>query len=188
MCKSKCRKKLKSKKAFTLSETLVAMLIMLMVSSVLVTGIPAAKNAYEKVFVKSNAEMLMSTTIYELRNQMSGARDITVTKDGNGKDAVGYLNPEYNSYSKLFLGDEGIMFQRYAYMNDEGGDLPSVTPPEEPTTEPLVTRAASDGLFVKYDSVDKEKGRITYKGLGIYKNVDDEKSILKKRDFSVNTF
>ena len=59
---------------------------------------------------------------------------------------------------------------------------------QEPTTEPLVTKAASDGLFVRYDSVDKEKGRITYKGLGIYKNVDDEKSILKKRDFSINTF
>ena len=188
MCKNMCRKKLKNKKAFTLAETLVAMLIMLMVSSVLVTGIPAAKNAYEKVFVKSNAEMLMSTTIYELRNQMSGARDITVSKDGDGNDKVAYLNSENNSYSKMFLGDDGIMFQRYAYMEEGSGDLPPVTPTEEPKTEPLVSRAASDGLYVKYSSIENQKGRITFKGLGIYKNVNDENSILKKRDFSVNTF
>ena len=57
------RKKLHSSKAFTLAETLLAVLILLMVSTIVATGIPVARNAYEKVVLASNAEVLLSTTI-----------------------------------------------------------------------------------------------------------------------------
>ena len=50
---------------FTLAETLLAVLILLLVGVIMTTGIPAAKNAYEKVVVASNAEVLLSTTIME---------------------------------------------------------------------------------------------------------------------------
>ena len=173
------KKKLKSKKAFTLAETMVAVLIMLMVSSILVTGIPAAKDAYERIFVKSNAEVLMSTGIYALRNELSTARDIEV-KD----NAVTYLNSAYGSRSKIYLGDKGIMYQRYSYMED--GESGSGA--EEVKSEPLVSKAASDGRFLKYSSVEEKDGYVTFSGLGVYKSVSDDNSILKKRDLSITEF
>lgn len=169
-------KKLKSKNAFTLAETLVAVLIMLMVSSILVTGIPAAKDAYEKIFVKSNAEVLMSTGIYALRNELSTARDIEV-KD----NAVTYLNPAYGSRSRIYLGDEGIMYQRYSYMEEDAGA-------EEAKSEPLVSKSASDGRYLRYSSVTEEDGYVKFSGLGVYKNAGDDNSILKKRDLSITEF
>ena len=42
-------RKLRSNDAFTLAETLLAILILLMVSAIVAAGIPVAKNAYEKV-------------------------------------------------------------------------------------------------------------------------------------------
>ena len=54
---------------FTLAETLLAVLILLMVSSIVAAGIPSARRAYEKVVLASNAEVLLSTTITTLRHE-----------------------------------------------------------------------------------------------------------------------
>ena len=57
------KRKLNSKKGFTIAEMLVAIIILLMVSSIVASGIPVARDAYEKVVLTSNAEILMSTAI-----------------------------------------------------------------------------------------------------------------------------
>ena len=51
---------------FTLGETLLAVLIMLLAASIMVSGIPAARAAYEKVVLSSNAEVLLSTAVHEI--------------------------------------------------------------------------------------------------------------------------
>ena len=147
------RKVIRNKKAFTLSETLIAVLIMLMVSSILVTGIPAAKNAYEKVFVKSNAELLKSTTISALRNELSVAKDIKVTND----TTVTYSSRMYGTTCQLSIGNYGIKIQRNIL--------------DEETSSRLVSSAASDKMIVKYDSVTEpdNNGVMTFTKLGVYK-------------------
>ena len=62
--------KLRQTAAFTLAEALVATIIMLLVTSIMVAGIPAAIRAYDKVVIASNAEVLMSTAMAELRNAL----------------------------------------------------------------------------------------------------------------------
>ena len=63
-----CRR---GRSGFTIAETLVAVLILLMVSSVVAAGIPAAKSAFEKVVVGANAEILLSTSVASLRDQLA---------------------------------------------------------------------------------------------------------------------
>ena len=53
--------KLNNEDGFTLAETLMTVLIMLLVSSVIAAGIPAAAKAYRKAVDAANAQVLLST-------------------------------------------------------------------------------------------------------------------------------
>ena len=72
-------RKLNQKAGFTLAETLVTILILLMVSSIVAGGIPAATNAYYKAVDGANAQVLLSTAATALRDELGTARDITVS-------------------------------------------------------------------------------------------------------------
>ena len=165
---------------FTLAETLLAILILLMVSGIVATGIPASKNAYEKVVLASNAEVLLSTTMSELRNELGTARDVNVS-DSN--TVITYRNSYTGSESKLFKssgGDEPagtIMLQRYA---GEGGSK----------ALRLVSKKASDGLYVIYDTVDEPNttpGIVTFHNLQVKRETSDT-PLAEMKEFSVRVF
>ena len=61
---------------FSLAETLVALLIVLMVSSILVAGLPAAFQAYSKVVDGANAQVLLSTGATRIRDELGFATDV----------------------------------------------------------------------------------------------------------------
>ena len=90
------KRKLNNKKGFTIAEMLVAILILLMVSSIVATGIPVAREAYEKVVLTSNAEILMSTAISALRNELGTAKDI----EADGKAVQDRAKLGYQSAQK----------------------------------------------------------------------------------------
>ncbi len=102
------KRKLNSKKGFTIAEMLVAIIILLMVSSIVASGIPVARDAYEKVVLTSNAEILMSTAISALRNELGTAKDI----EASGTE-ITYYNSARGSTSKISAGSSDIMIQRY---------------------------------------------------------------------------
>lgn len=102
------KRKLNNKKGFTIAEMLVAILILLMVSSIVATGIPVAREAYEKVVLTSNAEILMSTAISALRNELGTAKDI----EASGTEII-YYNSARGSTSKILIEAPDIKIQRY---------------------------------------------------------------------------
>ena len=102
------KRKLNIKKGFTIAEMLVAIIILLMVSSIVAAGIPVAREAYEKIVLTSNAEVLMSTAITALRNELGTAKDI----EADGSQIV-YYNSARGSTSKIFTEDSDIKIQRY---------------------------------------------------------------------------
>ena len=168
------KQKLHNKSGFTLAETLLAVLILLLVSAIVATGIPSAKNAYEKVVLASNAEVLLSTTISSLRNELGTAQDVT----SNGT-VITYYNKAAETTSKICLyrdlgadkasdPDGTIMYQRYAAtgLNNKSGDITR-----------LVSEAASNNnLYVTYKSVEYDKGIITFSDLKVCRETDTEAS------------
>ena len=164
----KIKGKLHSNKAFTLAETLLAVLILLMVSTIVATGIPVARNAYEKVVLASNAEVLLSTTISTLRNELGTAMNVDIpggaTENSvkSGSD-ITYYNSSRGSSSKISMtsGGTDIQFQRYYSAN-------GFSKGSEPVNL-ISDKTATNNLHVTYNQVkyNKDTGIVTFSNLAV---------------------
>ena len=136
--------KLKRAAGFTLAETLMTVLILLMVSAVVAGGMPAAMNAYRKAVDAANAQLLLSTTVNALRDELSTAWDVEV--EGT---TITYQSSDTGEESIISLGDDGkIMLQEYA------GEIPDWIEEKDPAgnpfprgdKRPLVSDAMTKGI------------------------------------------
>lgn len=167
----------KSASGFTLAETLICVLILLMVSAVVAAGIPSASNAYRKVVVASNAEVLLSTALTTLRNELGTAEDINIVtvnsetsetvaeEDGDHKKTgtgIVYYNELVRSTSRIRSGSNGeIMYQRYHQFNGVGNNG---------AENPLISDSrATEELKVVFENVtyNVNTNVITFKGLKV---------------------
>ena len=159
--KATLRKRLFGKKGFTLAETLLAILILLMVTAVVAAGIPVAVHAYEKVVMASNAQLLMSTTITRLRDELGTATNISVAADNL---TISYTG-DTGRNSCIHFGStaaEGILLTEYADAD---------TSNEEKNYEHLLVTesAATKSLYATYEEAayDAPHGILTVKKLKI---------------------
>lgn len=150
------RKKLKNNTGFTLAETLLAVLILLLVSTIVATGIPAAKNAYEKIIVAANAQVLLSTGATALRDELGTAWDVAIEDDSSKTTGafVTYKSSDTGAKSKLCLNgvEKKIYIQEYVkneYLNAKEG--------QSIGSERLLVsdKAATDGLAIIYSTIKK---------------------------------
>lgn len=152
--------------AFTLAEVLVAILILLMVSSIMAAGIPAAKRAYQGTVTASNAEVLLSTTISALQGKLGTAS--SAHADASTKSVIFY-SADTHTESRIYYDPAGknIMYQ-------ESYDSGTSANCSDPVS--LVPRKAmdEDQLYPAYESVSVTGGVVTFKGLSIKKHKDDE--------------
>lgn len=105
-------RKLKSRAGFTLAETLLAVTILLLVSVIVATGMPAAKEAYYNVVLASNAEVLLSTAASTLRDELGTAWKVEKLANNSG---VSYFSADTGYRTKLYKGADGkIMLAEYS--------------------------------------------------------------------------
>ena len=172
------RQKLNNRKGFSLTELLVAVLILSMVSAVVAGGIPVARDAYEKVTLSANAQVTLSTAISALRNELCAASEVNIESN-----TVEYYSPSIQNYSKI--GIDGSDIKLYLFSKNEEG-----TPP---VGRLLVSEKARDNqLHVTYKSVGfKESGGsvdksiIVFTGLKVLDNDNVTRSELEGGDDSV---
>lgn len=82
--KKKLKNRLKKSSAgFSLSEALVSVLIMTLVSVLLVSGMSTIMKTYRRSVNAANAQTLISTAVTELRNELSLASNVSVDSDNN---------------------------------------------------------------------------------------------------------
>ena len=150
------RRKAHSQAGFTLAETLMAVLIMLMVSGVVAGGIPLAQRAYTRVLDAANAQVLLSTTVTALRRELGTAGNIEINEDG---EVLTYVSAKTGAYSALTQTEDGIQIQDYT----QWGDLPN----KESEPRLLVARTGGLGKLVAvYDEVT-----LTGDGLVVFENL-----------------
>lgn len=95
---------------FTLAETLLAVLILLLVSSIVAMGVPVAKQAFEKVTLAGNAELLLSTAVSTLRDELGTAWDVQAATGGG----VIYYSADTGNRSKLYVDSGVIRLHEYS--------------------------------------------------------------------------
>ena len=172
--------KLNSRAGFSLTELLVAVLILGMVSSVVAGGIPVARDAYNKVTVTANAQVLLSTAITSLRNQLGTASDVKIT----GTE-LNYYNSGTGVNSRIYKSSSDpqvIMIQEYL----AGGVVKDAD--KVGKERQLVSDAASNkDLFVTYDSVSRPEGSdlIVFKNISVRKKNETGKSIVSLDELNI---
>ena len=167
-------KKINRSDGFTLAETLAAVLIMLLASAVMAAGIPAAVNAYNKAVDAANAQVLLSTTVSALRDELSTAWDVEVSADNK---TVTYKSSDTGLKSKIFLNpaSDNIEIQEFenwdsSFLDPADPGSPAVT---KPSSRPLVSEAirgrvrGSTNMIVTYSHVDKNSNIIAISGLTV---------------------
>ena len=173
--RKKAAKKLHSLAGFSMAETLLAVLILLLVSSVVAAGIPSARNAYEKTVLASNADVLLSTTISALRNELGTAQDVKVVGT-----TVSYFNNSAGTRSEISVNSTAspseIMYKRFAseYANS--------------AAVPLISRETATGdLDVTYGSVayDQGEGVVTFTDLSVKRTTNDTAVLATRETLSI---
>ena len=186
------KQKLKSRAGFTLAETLLAVLILLLVSVIVATGMPAAKNAYEKVVVAANAQVLLSTTVNALQDELATAWDVR-----QEPDSITYYSTNTGARSKIFKDSQGnIKIQEYIDMD---GIIDSASTAEDASSRLkerlLVTeKAATSDLMATFDSVvvtqDTTGSKVTFNNVksGIKKNGKIDTELIKIDAITIPVF
>lgn len=189
----------KNRGGFTLAETLIAVLILLMVTGIVAAGIPAASEALTKAVDASHGQVLLSTTMTALRDELATARSIGAmvveeaeeageAEDGEaGDDEADEAPASVVSFSYVdSSGAKCVLESR-----PDGIYLTKEATPESATgvsrpgfTKLLVSKeAATENLYAAFDSVSYSNGIVKIMGLRVYKNLrDGSKQVLSDLD------
>lgn len=100
-------KKCNSQKGFTLSEVMISMLIILMVTAIVAQGIPLAQRAYVKVVDSANAQVLLSNTTTVLLDELGTASKVE-TATGSVTYASGKTGAPKTLNAKTDIGASGV--------------------------------------------------------------------------------
>ena len=146
-------KKLKTNAGFTLAETLMTVLILLMVAGVVAEGLPSAVTAYSKAVDAANAQVLLSTTVNALRGELSTARDVHFT----GSDVI-YISSATGSKTKIYKGKtddnrDTIMIQDFLKYDESGPQYPDNNPNSNKPRSLVSKGAITNNLQVTYGDV-----------------------------------
>lgn len=137
------RKKLNSESGLTLVEMLCAVAILVLLVLMLSTGMQMALHAYRDIVAQSEADLLLSTAMDALADDLRYARDVTTGADGR---LSGYTSDSFGEGVRLDVDTDG---QIKAYKGAEDKDGMRLLP------------TGAYGLNEAY-RVDKEKMSIQY--------------------------
>ena len=157
-------KKMRSRAGFTLAETLLAVLILLLVSGIVATGIPVAKNVFEKTVVAANAQALLSTTATALRDELGTAWRVEMLPE-EGARSITYFSADTGAKSVIFL-DENNVISIQEYVENTGLN---VSENAQGKARPLLSQKAAtkDLLSVTYNKIYSSNGIVTFKELSV---------------------
>ncbi len=179
-------RKKRNRSGFTMAETLIAILILLMVSAIVAGAIPTASNVYAKTVDAANAQVLLSTVVTVLRDELSTAVSI---EDPVGT-TIDYVNGN-DGYRRLVLkksGDAGVaepgIWLCVGKLNPTTNDI-DYTEPGDGESRLLVSKeATTKNLVVSYESVSFSNGMVTFSKLKVERG---SVTVASRDNFSIRT-
>ena len=169
--------KLKKETGTTMVETLTTVVLIGFMGTALVAGIAAIQNSYSKIVRRANEQVLMSTTITEMRNMIRHSKDDDSEEDGTSEGIEG-AEDDAERFSPRFQSDDGYWFEFYNssqgikvryYMEKTGG---------RKIEDVLLVPEANGKISGIYSSCDKispnDDGTYTITGLSVGPDRDNE--------------
>jgi hypothetical protein len=148
-----------------MAETLIAILILLMVSAIVAGAIPTASNVYARTVDTANAQVLLSTVITVLRDELGTAVSIedpvgTTLDYVNGND--GYRRLAIQAKSDVKDAPAPGIWLCIGKLNLTTGEI-EYTKPGDGESRLLVSKeATTKNLIVSYESVSFSNGIVTF--------------------------
>lgn len=179
---------LKNSKGFSLTEVLVAVLIMAMVTGVVAAGMPAAIRAYRNIVDVANAQLLATTTTNTLRNELDMASNFRITSDSTegptegsgtwGQTSIIYDAADGTSTRILSEAGKPVTIQEYYnYDIQAQGAAPYI--------RPLVTEETASGtMHVEIHGATAGEDSITLNGIKVLKG---DKVLVNIDEFIIKT-
>ena len=188
-----------------MAETLICLLILLMVTGIIAAAIPTASDVYKGAVDAANAQVLESTAVIVLRDELSTAKDVLVSPaDGQENESViMYRTGETGNWNKIVsthktVGDAAVNeIKIYEY-----GEAASVNTSFTSVTDAIagVTYDVEDGrylvsqkattqnLSISFSGVayDQATGVITITGLRVFRG-DSVKPIAERATLAIKT-
>lgn len=143
--------RLNSQSGFTLAETLLAVLILLLVSGIVATGIPVAKNVYDKTIVAANAQVLLSTAVAALKDELGTAWDVNLINNGK---IITYFSADTGARTKIDLSGNTIKIQDYTEVD---GLIVTTDSGVGAERQLISEKSMSDDLVFKIDAEESNK-------------------------------
>ena len=141
-CADARRASQRASRGFTMVETMMALLIVVLLTGIVATSIPVAINASRAVADDSNAQLALSTTASALRDELGLAVDVKTDTKGTAF----YQTSDGNWVTIDNGGDTSIGLVKHIYPDVSGGFNPnSVATYTEIASVDLVPRTAIAG-------------------------------------------
>ena len=86
------REKLSRANGFSLSEMLMVVLVLSLLLMVIGGGVSVVQNAYVKIPLKADAQVLLSTAIASVSDEFRIASEIQTATDSNGNDVPTFIS------------------------------------------------------------------------------------------------
>ncbi len=183
----KCKR---NRSGFTMAETLIAILILLMVSAIVAGAIPTASNVYARTVDTANAQVLLSTVITALRDELGTAVSV---EDPDGT-TIDYVNGN-DGYRRLVIQEKSteegapapgiwLCVGKLA-KNEKGEDVIGYSVPGDGESRLLVSKeATTKNLVVSYESVSFSNGMVTFGKLKVERG---SVTVASRENFSIRT-
>ena len=158
-------KKLHSSPGFSLTELLVAVLILSLVSATVAGGVPVARDAYNKVVVAANAEVMLSTAISAIRNEIGTADNIKVSSN-----KVYYHKLSTGSMNEMSSdGSDGISLRENIKWDPakEEEDTESAGSESGSSRRLVSQKAGTDELIIIFDEVSRSGNIVSFSGIQV---------------------
>lgn len=171
----KALQKRNTKAGFSLAETLVAVTILVLISA---SALPAAMRVYRNAVDASNAQVLLTTTVNALRNELSTATEVEEGKPNQSgqKDPteIRYRSSDIDHGSRIFVDGNVIMLEKFGRLTEswlEGDTLAATAIRDaKPLISPAMrqtTRSNDEYMTVTYTSASVTNGYVKITGLHV---------------------
>ena len=167
----------RNRSGFTLVETLFAVMIMMLVSATLAAGLPVAVKALRDAVDASHAQVLLSTTMTALRDELSMAKNIDREVDEEtGNITITYTDSAGASCRIQYkdnASSPGIYLSKNTALSGEGNATKRYG-------RIVSDQAATEGLFEKFSDIviDDDNGIVSITGLQVCKKKNGEDHVL----------